>query len=71
MIRLMNPAFKTVSWHADTHAVSSGGGGSDVVAIAAGAGTNMARLTLDTVLRGYAGLECMAGIPGTLGGILA
>jgi len=36
--------------------------------VVAGAGVDMAKLTLAAVRRGLAGLECMAGIPGTVGG---
>ncbi|MBN1489696.1 MAG: UDP-N-acetylmuramate dehydrogenase [Phycisphaerae bacterium] len=36
--------------------------------VVAGAGVDIASLTLAAVRRGLAGLECMAGIPGTAGG---
>lgn len=52
----------------DTEAVHFDPQGS-VVVTAAG-GVEMAKLTLDAVRRGLTGLECMAGIPGTLGGIV-
>jgi UDP-N-acetylmuramate dehydrogenase len=72
VIRLNNRAFKSVAWETDGDALSVAGKAADPdgVAVAAGAGISMARLTLDSVTRGLSGLECMAGIPGTLGGIL-
>lgn len=39
--------------------------------VTAGAGTPLPRLIAETVARGLAGLERLAGIPGTLGGALA
>jgi UDP-N-acetylmuramate dehydrogenase len=69
VIRLCEPAFRNVNWQSG----SAGGSTSakaDPATITVGAGMNMARLTLDSVMRGLAGMECMAGIPGTLGGIV-
>ena len=36
--------------------------------VEAGAGVDMQKLLLRTVRQGLAGIECLAGIPGTLGG---
>ncbi|GMV98005.1 MAG: UDP-N-acetylmuramate dehydrogenase [Phycisphaerae bacterium] len=72
VLRLEAPAFKVVNWRADRKGDSEGltRPDADAAVVTAGAGTDMARLSLDAVRRGLAGLECMAGIPGTLGGII-
>ncbi|HOB75424.1 MAG TPA: UDP-N-acetylmuramate dehydrogenase [Phycisphaerae bacterium] len=73
VIRLNAPAFRKVAWERDRDGlVAEGWAGADLdgVAVKIGAGLSMARLTLDSVERGLAGLECMAGIPGSLGGII-
>jgi len=70
VVRLDAPFFKQVEyWEAE----GSGNGtpqGRGPVRVRAGAGVDMARLTLASVRRGLSGLECMAGIPGTLGGCI-
>lgn len=66
VVRLNDPAFGNVVWGDD----KAGGRGVDGVAVTVGAGKSMARLTLDAVLRGLAGLETLAGIPGSLGGFI-
>ncbi len=38
--------------------------------VVVGAGVDMARLTIESVRRNLSGLECMAGIPGTVGGCI-
>lgn len=72
VVRLTAPGLKTVVWEGDRQEVAGGSTGPDPdgVALSAGGGADMARLTLDSVRRGLAGIECMAGIPGTLGGII-
>jgi UDP-N-acetylmuramate dehydrogenase len=70
VIRLCEPAFKSVSWRVNDECASTGNHSQDSATIAVGAGMNMARLALDAVLHGLTGLECMAGIPGSLGGII-
>jgi UDP-N-acetylmuramate dehydrogenase len=62
VIQLKARSFREVEWN------DSGVG--DSVLVRAGGGTDMNRLSRDAVNRGLAGLECMAGIPGTLGGII-
>lgn len=71
VIRLHAPAFKKAGWEPDRD-VPGGPADRDPdgVAVEAGAGLSMGRLTLDSVGRGLTGLECMAGIPGSLGGII-
>lgn len=54
VVRLSGGEFQRVTW-TETGCV-------------AGGGADMAKLTLAAVRRGLAGLECMAGIPGTVGG---
>ncbi len=62
VVQLNAKCFRAVDWNdAD---------GSDTVLVRAGGGTDMSRLSRDAVNRGLAGVECMAGIPGSLGGII-
>ncbi len=56
VVRLDQPAFRTVEWH-ETSA--------DV-----GAGVDLMPLAKECCSRGLAGLECMAGIPATVGGAI-
>jgi len=56
VIRLDDPVFRTVEFVGDR--------------VIAGGGADLMRLTLDCARRGLAGLECMAGIPGTVGGAI-
>lgn len=56
VIRLDEPAFKKIDLQGDR-------------VIAAG-GTDLMRLTLECARGGLCGLECMAGIPGTVGGAI-
>jgi len=65
VIRLSEPAFQSVNWGGEDAHKSS-----NPVALSVAAGTDMHRLTLDAVRKGLGGLERMAGIPGTVGGIL-
>jgi len=62
VVRLDHQAFKRIEWPAP-----EGPQGQEVT-VRAGAGADLGRLTLEAVRRGLAGLECMAGIPGTVGG---
>lgn len=54
VIRLKGGAFEDTRW--------------SIPRVTVGAGVDMPRLTLASVRRGLSGLECMAGIPGTVGG---
>ncbi len=54
VVRLDDPAFRQVRF--------------DEARVTAGAGCDLARLVLDTARRGLGGLECLAGIPATVGG---
>lgn len=56
VIRLASAALSTISVEGTT--------------IRAGAGANLNRLVQDSVRAGLGGLECLAGIPGTVGGAL-
>jgi UDP-N-acetylmuramate dehydrogenase len=40
----------------------------DLVEVKAGAGVEWDRLVAESVARGYSGIECLSGIPGTVGG---
>lgn len=64
VLRLSNTAFRQVDWP-----TPDGVRGSKVT-VTAGAGVDMHRFVLESVRRGLAGLEGLAGIPGTLGGII-
>jgi UDP-N-acetylmuramate dehydrogenase len=70
VLRLSEPAFRKVNWQPDPETASGGASTQDCATVTVGAGMNMARLTLDAVMRGLTGMECMAGIPGSLGGII-
>lgn len=73
VLRLGTASFKEVHWPKRDAASSNrpsplctqGG-----VLVTAGAGADMHRLVLESVRRGLRGLEVLAGIPGTLGGII-
>lgn len=65
VIRLSDPLFEQVDWGG-----SENRKGDQPVRVAAAAGCDMHRLALDAVRAGLGGLERLAGIPGTLGGIL-
>ena len=65
VIRLSEPAFQIVQW-----GCQDGGEGYDPATVKAAAGADMHRLVLDAVRGGFGGLERLAGIPGTVGGIL-
>jgi UDP-N-acetylmuramate dehydrogenase len=56
VIRLDQPTFRKVEFHGER--------------VTAAGGADLMRLTLESVRRGLAGLECMAGIPGTVGGAI-
>lgn len=62
VVHLTSPAFRSVAW--------GEGDSSDTVFVRVGGGADMARLARESVNRGLAGIECMAGIPGSLGGIV-
>ncbi len=62
VVRLDRPVFKRIEWPAPE------GPQGEEVTVRAAAGADLGRLTLEAVRRGLAGLECMAGIPGTVGG---
>ncbi len=56
VVRLQGGAFDEIRW--------------DGPQVTAGAAVDMAKLTLASARRGLSGLECMAGVPGTLGGCI-
>ena len=62
VVRLDMPAFQEIVWPTDLR--------SDTVLVRVGGGVDMATLARDAVNRGLAGLECMGGIPGSMGGII-
>lgn len=62
VVRLNRPWFRDMKFEETA--------GGDEVRVTARGGADMARLALDAVRNGVTGLECMAGIPGTLGGIV-
>lgn len=64
VLRLSGPAFRDVHW---PQRVDQADG---EVRVRAGGGADMNKLARESVRRGLAGLEIMAGIPGTLGGII-
>lgn len=77
VIRLTAPAFRGVDWGGwDAPQIARDGRGqrqyddASPVRIRAGGGMDMNRLARDSVRLGLSGLECMAGIPGALGGII-
>ncbi len=65
VIQLDAPAFRRVQWPASTN-----GDASEVGTVRVGGGADMMRLIRESVRRGWAGLEGLAGIPGTIGGII-
>ncbi len=70
VVRLDAPAFRKVRWSIDDDATRSRLHVDDEVLVAAGAGADVNKLVIDAARRGCGGLECMGGIPGTLGGII-
>lgn len=56
VIRLSDSAFQHVEWHDD--------------GLSAGAGCDFPKLIRAAIARGFVGLERLAGIPGTLGGVV-
>lgn len=68
VVQLDGPSFSEIEWGVD--AALGNGIAEEPVLVRAGAGVDMARLTLESVRRGLTGLECMAGIPGSVGGII-
>jgi UDP-N-acetylmuramate dehydrogenase len=54
VVRLNQGHFQDVIWSGNT--------------VRAGAGADLSRMVLQTVRRGLTGMECLAGIPGTVGG---
>lgn len=64
VIRLNTRAFTAVEWPPEE------GPDGDEVRVVAGGGADMNRLAREAVRRGLAGLEVLAGIPGSLGGII-
>lgn len=68
VVRLDAPCFAQVEWNVE--AASRNGRKERGVCVRVGAGVGMGRLTLDSVRRGLSGLECMAGIPGSVGGCI-
>jgi len=72
VIRLDAPDFRKVHWgtNGDAGADSPLGKKGRKVVVVANAGADMNRLAREAVRRGLSGLECMAGIPGTVGGII-
>jgi UDP-N-acetylmuramate dehydrogenase len=62
VVQLSAKSFREVEW--------SDFGAGDTVFVRAGGGADMSRLSREAVHRGLAGIECMAGIPGSLGGII-
>lgn len=70
VVRMNAPALRKVDWEpeADIDPACRREGGADSTLVRVGGGMDMNRLVLDSVRRGLTGLECMAGIPGTLGG---
>lgn len=65
VVRLNSPGFRQVDWSAADEKPPT-----PEVLVRAGGGTDMNRLAREAVRRGLAGLEVMAGIPGSLGGIV-
>ncbi|UCD27969.1 MAG: UDP-N-acetylmuramate dehydrogenase [Planctomycetota bacterium] len=72
VVRLGAADFLTVDWE-PADGVNPGrpkGANGDTTAVVASAGVDMNRLAREAVRRGLEGLECMGGIPGTVGGII-
>lgn len=72
VLRLDAPAFKKASWETDRAAIAAGTREADPdgTAVEVGAGMSVGGLMLESMRRGLAGLECMAGIPGSMGGMI-
>jgi len=72
VVRLSAPEFRRVDWPGKQTAASRRhrGGSGPGATVSAAAGVDMNQLVRETVRRGLSGLECMAGIPGTLGGVI-
>jgi UDP-N-acetylenolpyruvoylglucosamine reductase len=70
VVRLDAPSFTGVDWGDDDRAANGSRPNHQPVLVRVGAGFDMARLTLESVRRGLSGLECMAGIPGSVGGCI-
>ncbi len=68
--RLDAPCFTGTQWTPDEPSPRDAAQRETPVYVRVGAGVDMAKLTLDSVRRGLTGLECMAGIPGSVGGII-
>jgi len=64
VVRLKSPVFRTIRWG------SARDGRASNLKVIVGGGTDMNRLSLEAARHGLSGLECMGGIPGTLGGIV-
>lgn len=60
VVRLNSPAFRRMEWELEANPPR----------VTAAGGVDLNRLILDAVRQGLGGLECMAGIPGTLGGAI-
>ena len=65
VIRLSDPAFERVDWDERESRQTD-----EPVSITVHAGADMYRLISDAVRKGLGGLESLAGIPGTVGGLL-
>ena len=67
VVRLDEPFFTNVEGDVQSDTVTRKPG---AVLVRAGAGADMAKLASDSVQQGLSGLECMAGIPGSVGGCI-
>jgi len=67
VIHLDGPDFRRVEWSSDRSGTSGAG---EAVEVCVGGGVDMPRLVRGAVRRGLAGLEGLAGVPGTVGGCL-
>jgi len=65
VVRLDAPSFRRVKWPVSSTADAGG-----EAVVSAGGGADMLRLVVEAVRRGWAGLEGLAGIPGTVGGCI-
>lgn len=68
VVRLKSSPFRTVQWPKPATGFATDQ--PEEALVIAGGGADMSRLVIDAVRQGLAGIECMAGIPGTLGGII-